>query len=387
LTLSQKVQQLILQQLAEGKQYRDISKNLGVSIGSIANIKKQGQKSVRNPLVATKPAQVVYDDNQLQLSQNSAMQVVNTEADYSTESVINIPDDQEIDFDNMPYHPALDGESGERLLGCTIEPEQVDSQVGRVDILGARYNSHEKITQIQEIPEDKNQSKLRTTAAENQTRSEVEEDTSIDLDIGLDWDAESNHQARLVKWVMSQKKIQQNERRRLWVHWKNLERQKKLLEREKLNFSEAEDDLARRIYQVRDLLPIADEMKRLGLDFTIANAFLICVKGIAERRGLSEKQAVWKLADDLKNFEFLGGFETSIKNAKHQLELLEYAIEEKKAAISALIDLKKKGIYEREIIQVMETIKPKNNGHGRRFEFDSETDMFQSQNNNPFGDN
>jgi hypothetical protein len=130
---------------------------------------------------------------------------------------------------------------------------------------------------------------------------------------------------------------------------------------------------------VQNLLPIADEMKRLGLDFTIANAWLICVKGMAQTKGLTEKQAAWKLVDTLKSFEFLGGFETSIQNAKHQLELLEYAIEEKKQAIAMLIDLRKMGIYEREIAEVVETIKSKNNGHGKRFEFDTETDLSQSR--------
>jgi hypothetical protein len=157
--------------------------------------------------------------------------------------------------------------------------------------------------------------------------------------------------------VLRQKKSQQNERHRLSVHWKNLEREKILLEREKQKFSEAEDDLARRIYQVKDLLPIADEMKRLGLDFTIANSWLICVKEIAQRKGLTEKEAVWKLADDLKSFEFLGGFDTAISNAKHQLELLEYAIEEKKQAIATLVDLRKQNIGCREILEVIETIR------------------------------
>jgi hypothetical protein len=319
---------------------------------------------------------------------------------------------QDVDFSDQPfdeaivesllsqdYNPALDGVEGERLLG--INSEQIEEQTPshgylplkeQINTLGAQYNSHEKVTQIQEIPEKTDRYQLRTTATTNPTRPEVED--TLDLDLGIDYDEESSHQARLVKWVMYQKKIQANERHRLSIHWKNLERKKILLEREKQKLSvekqefyEAENSLSQRIYQVQHLLPIADEMKRLGLDFTIANAFLICVKGIAERRGLSEKQAVWKLADDLKNFEFLGGFETSIQNAKHQLELLEYAIEEKKQAIATLVDLRKMGIYDREIIQVMETIKPKNNGHSRDFQFDPETNLSQSRNNNPFGDN
>lgn len=68
------------------------------------------------------------------------------------------------------------------------------------------------------------------------------------------------------------------------------------------------------------------------------------------------------MAEDLKAWQEIGGFETAIQKAKHQLELLDIVIEDKKAAISTLVDLRKSGIYEREILQVVETIKSKNNG-------------------------
>jgi hypothetical protein len=80
--------------------------------------------------------------------------------------------------------------------------------------------------------------------------------------------------------------------------------------------------------------------------------------------GLDVRSAAWKLADNLKNWSELGTFETAIQNPKHQLEFLEIAIEDKKEAISALVDLKKHNIGGREILEVMETINSKkNNGH------------------------
>jgi hypothetical protein len=83
---------------------------------------------------------------------------------------------------------------------------------------------------------------------------------------------------------------------------------------------------------------------------------------MSQRKGLDLRSAAWKLAEDLKVWRGLGGFETAISNAKHQLELLDIVIEDKKAAIATLVDLRKSGIYEREILQVVETIKSKNNG-------------------------
>jgi hypothetical protein len=124
-------------------------------------------------------------------------------------------------------------------------------------------------------------------------------------------------------------------------------------------------------------------MKRLGLDFTIANSWTTCVGEMAQRKGLDIRSAAWKLTEDLKAWQELGGFEAAIQNAKHQLELLDIAIEDKKQAIATLVDLRKMGIYELEIAEVVETIKSKNNGHGRRFDFDTETDLPQSHHQQP----
>src|SRR5215469_7133922 len=41
MTFSQELRQSIIQQVLSGKQYRDISKEMGISIGSIANIAKK----------------------------------------------------------------------------------------------------------------------------------------------------------------------------------------------------------------------------------------------------------------------------------------------------------------------------------------------------------
>jgi len=106
-------------------------------------------------------------------------------------------------------------------------------------------------------------------------------------------------------------------------------------------------------------------MPESGPDFSLANSWLICVGEMAQRKGLDIRSAAWKLAEDLKTWQELGGFETAISNAKHQLSLLQIASENQKSAIAALVDLRKSGIYEREILQVVETIRSKNNGSRR----------------------
>src|SRR5215472_12505707 len=60
MTLSQQLRQSIIQQVLSGKQYRDISKEMGISIGSIANIAKKHR--VENERSSSKHEQLKSSD-------------------------------------------------------------------------------------------------------------------------------------------------------------------------------------------------------------------------------------------------------------------------------------------------------------------------------------
>jgi len=60
--------------------------------------------------------------------------------------------------------------------------------------------------------------------------------------------------------------------------------------------------------------------------------------------------------EDLKSWQELGGCETAISNAKHQLSLLDMAIENKKAAIGILVDLRKMCISEAEVLKLVKVV-------------------------------
>ena len=68
--------------------------------------------------------------------------------------------------------------------------------------------------------------------------------------------------------------------------------------------------------------------------------------------------------EDLKNLTIYCDLRKVIEQKKYEFQLLEMAVEDKKAAVATVATLRKSGIYEREILEVAETIK-KNNGHGR----------------------
>src|SRR5262245_39586303 len=79
------------------------------------------------------------------------------------------------------------------------------------------------------------------------------------------------------------------------------------------------------------------------------------------KKMVDERTATWRLAEDFKNWQELGGFENAIKNAKNQLALLDMTLEDQKAAIATLVNLQKMGMSEIEISRLEKLV----NGWGK----------------------
>jgi hypothetical protein len=125
-----------------------------------------------------------------------------------------------------------------------------------------------------------------------------------------------------LSWVLEQKRHMKVERNRLDICWKRLQEERKKFEDvSKMKEKELQVREAK-LAQIKDLISAAAELKEIGFDFSLANSWLSCVKKMAQRKGLDVRSAAWKLAEDLKNWQELDGFETAIQNSKHQLELL-----------------------------------------------------------------
>ena len=71
---------------------------------------------------------------------------------------------------------------------------------------------------------------------------------------------------------------------------------------------------------------------------------------------VDERTAIWRLAEDLKNWQELGGLESAIQNAKNQLALLNMTLEDQKAAIATLVNLQKMGMSEIEISRLVKLV-------------------------------
>jgi len=73
----------------------------------------------------------------------------------------------------------------------------------------------------------------------------------------------------------------------------------------------------------------------------------------------------------LKSWQELGGYETAIQTAKQQLNMLNFALEDQKAALGVIIDLKKSGMSEKEISNLTKVVNGWDNGNGNGFKLDT----------------
>jgi hypothetical protein len=124
------------------------------------------------------------------------------------------------------------------------------------------------------------------------------------------------------------------------LYRKRITEDRSRLESEKSSLEQQRRNLEAQIAQINEVMPIAVQLKAMGFDFALANSWLNCVAEMAQRKGLDLRSAAWRLADDLKNWQEIGGFETAISNAKNQLALLNMTLEDQKAAIATLVSQK-----------------------------------------------
>ncbi|MGC2575261.1 MAG: hypothetical protein WA364_27460 [Candidatus Nitrosopolaris sp.] len=137
--------------------------------------------------------------------------------------------DQDVFTDpNADYDPDFDGGKGEHRFKLNPYPTP-----RRIEIPDRRtsHNNYviKKTKEIEENSEESYQSRSSTSNPEDHTS------------LGIDWD--ENHQARFVKWVMDQKKIRQQEERKLQEQWGILVQEKNNLEQQKRDLEVREASL------------------------------------------------------------------------------------------------------------------------------------------------
>jgi hypothetical protein len=349
--IKEKVISAYLSGLGRNQIDRELRKEgVAVSHGSISNIIARYKREQSLQTSSINPT--VDESNVGHSSSRNGVELASEIKDINIDN----SGQQEIDFDDEPferaenllaedYNEILDGESGERLLNftTTVEPEQ--------EVL-PRDTNH-VIKKARESTMEENQPQPSSK------NSVLMEEKSLDLDCDA-----TNYQANFTAWVFEQKRRRDVEQRSLDLYRKRITEDRSRLESEKSNFEAQKRGLEAQIAQVNEVMPLAVQLKAMGFDFTLANSWLNCVAEMAQRKGLDLRSAAWRLADDLKNWQEIGGFETAISNAKHQLSLLNMTLEDQKAAIATLVNLQKMGMSEIEISRLVKLVNGWGKGNG-----------------------
>jgi len=123
----------------------------------------------------------------------------------------------------------------------------------------------------------------------------------------------------------------------------------------------------------------SDELKLMGVEFTHAIAWINVMREYASKKMVDERTAVWRLAEDLKAWQELDGFEQSIQNAKNQLTLLNMTLEQHKQAIAIVANLKASGMTDNDISNLVTPVSrwrcKVSQGNGSSFELDARINL------------
>ena len=82
------------------------------------------------------------------------------------------------------------------------------------------------------------------------------------------------------------------------------------------------------------------------------------------------------MLEDLRNWREVGGLRKAIAQQKQQLDLLCLATDQQKQAIGIIVDLKKSGMTDEDISNLVNVSKRSSKvGHGSSFELDSRLNL------------
>lgn len=132
------------------------------------------------------------------------------------------------------------------------------------------------------------------------------------------------------------------------------ERRNLQLERQQLEYEQR--NLETRLQEVNkysDLLPSAKELRdNMGVDFQSIIIWMEVIKDKAATEGITPKQAVSLIVQDLRSYSQLNSLQKSVIQAQQNLEALNMVIQEKKQAFASLVDLQSKGIQNDDLIEL-----------------------------------
>ncbi len=175
------------------------------------------------------------------------------------------------------------------------------------------------------------------------------------VDVGDEWNTDQAWRTRFLRTIMDEKKQRQQERvlinkekELIAYERRNLELEKKQIDYDRRDV----EDKLQEINKYRDILPSAKQLREMGVDFYDIVIWIELIKDRAATEGITPKEAVTKIVEDLKLYTQFTTLEQAIKHAQQNLEALNIVIELRRQAIASLVDLKNRGISDTDLVEL-----------------------------------
>src|SRR5215469_12829175 len=311
MTLSQELRQSIIQQVLSGKQYRDISKEMGISIGSIANIAKKHRGE--NERSCSKQGQPKSNDVNIS-------DVIKS-IDSSTFHGIELAPLEHVDSNNksdQEINPPRNGQKGGPL--SWFAPEMS----ANVDFADTPYQEQSEISKTVNQQEDE-----EIDFSDSPANLDIEgEGFLLDSDPAVIW-------PKLLKQIKREKDQRRHE---ILV----LERKKKILDiREDQINHDLEHlegirlEISAREAEAEPLLSLARQFQSMGLDF---DSLLPYIENLREQAagGIDFKTAATFMIHEMKSYRQLGGIQKELESARNQLQMLKTATAQRERGLKML---------------------------------------------------
>ncbi|MGA9149118.1 MAG: hypothetical protein WBZ36_00965, partial [Candidatus Nitrosopolaris sp.] len=163
------------------------------------------------------------------------------------------------------------------------------------------------------------------------------------------WEYCGKTQDRFLNQIMEEKLNMKHEERMDERRKQKLSEWQRRLEERESNLNDREA----RILEAEPYLPVVKKLQEMKLALEHALPWIEAMKEVSQTQNLNLREAALYVAQELRLNRELGGMKKQIESANQELTFIEMATIQKQEALTVLTDLKKKGVTEQQIVQLI----------------------------------
>jgi hypothetical protein len=369
----------VVQQYEAGRLQKDIAHDLGISTGSVSMILKASKDKKSDSIPQEQPSVVAND-----------LQIISQPQDDPINGEQSPNDGPSMDVSMTRTHFLMTHSASPVIRLAVTSPYVVAPRDGCplsyfLDEDKSTDESSAIPTFFVKDPETEMQVNIESDANVRSAAPEEEEfeqsqpplptleNPSVD-----DWNPDENWRTRFFRTIMDEKEQRKQERILINKDKELIAYERRNLELEKKQLDYERRDIETRLQEIdkyRDLLPSAKQLREMGVDFYDIVIWIELIKDKSAMEGITPKQAVSIIVQDLKSYNQFNSLEKAIQKRQQDLAALDIAVECRQQAYRSLVDLKSKGLSDTDLVELNDLIHSQNNGFGANLRLDDHLNL------------